>query len=304
MSDTLLHAIENIVGPEHVRQNEVLAAHTTFQAGGRADFFVVPGDVETLTALVRLLKERGVPFFVLGNGSNVLVGDKGYRGAVIALGNDFAGIHVDLETGVIESGAGAGLIKVSRQAAENGLTGLEFASGIPGTVGGAIVMNAGAYGGEMKQLVLTVTLLHTKTLELSEKTGEEMGFSYRDSIVKHEPYIVLGTKLKLEKGDRGEIDAKIEELRKKRVEKQPLEYPSAGSTFKRPEGYFAAKLIEDSGLKGYTVGGAQVSEKHSGFVINRGNATFEQVIALTEQVKEKVRSQTGYELELEPIILE
>ena len=232
----------------------------------------------------------------MGNGSNLLVGDKGFRGVVIQLYKNFDGLEI--EGTKVTAKSGAMLIRVAKEAGKAGLTGLEFASGIPGTIGGAMVMNAGAYGGEMKDVVRAVTVL-TKDGEIKTLTGEEMNFRYRGSVVEDKGYIVLEAVMELTEGNLEEILGRMDELSIQRRTKQPIEYPSAGSTFKRPEGYFAGKLIQDADLRGYQVGGAQVSEKHCGFVINAGGATAADVMQLMKDVSEKVNEQFGVTLEPE-----
>ena len=292
----MLEKLQNLIGEAKVLVNEPMASHTTFRIGGPADYFVAPETVEELAAVLKLCKEEDMPYFILGNGSNLLVGDKGFRGVVIQLYKNFDGIA--LEGTKITAKAGAMLIRVAKEAGKAGLTGLEFASGIPGTIGGAMVMNAGAYGGEMKDVVTAVTIL-TKDGEIKTLSGEEMNFRYRGSVVEDEGYIVLEAVMELKEGNLEEIHTRMEELSVQRKTKQPIEYPSAGSTFKRPEGYFAGKLIQDAGLRGYQVGGAQVSEKHCGFVINAGGATAADVMKLMKDVSDKVNAQFGVTLEPE-----
>ena len=292
----MLEKLQNLIGEAKVLVNEPMASHTTFRIGGPADYFVMPETVEELAAVLKLCKEEAMPYFILGNGSNLLVGDKGFRGVVIQLYKNFDGIV--LEGTKITAKAGAMLIRVAKEAGRAGLTGLEFASGIPGTIGGAMVMNAGAYGGEMKDVVTAVTIL-TKDGEIKTLSGEEMNFRYRGSVVEDEGYIVLEAVMELKEGNLEEIQVRMDELSVQRKTKQPIEYPSAGSTFKRPEGYFAGKLIQDAGLRGYQVGGAQVSEKHCGFVINAGGATAADVMNLMKDVSDKVNAQFGVTLEPE-----
>ena len=292
----MVEKIQKLVGEAKVLVNEPMASHTTFKIGGPADYFVMPETIEELAAVLKLCKEENMPYFILGNGSNLLVGDKGLRGVVIQLYKNFDGIC--LEGTKITAKAGTMLIRVAKEAGKAGLTGLEFASGIPGTIGGAMVMNAGAYGGEMKDVVTAVTVL-TKEGEIKTLSGEEMNFRYRGSVVEDEGYIVLEAVMELKEGNPEEIQARMEELSQQRRTKQPMEYPSAGSTFKRPEGYFAGKLIQDAGLRGYQVGGAQVSEKHCGFVINAGGATAADVMNLMQDVSDKVNAQFGVTLEPE-----
>lgn len=289
-----------IAGSGNVRRNEPMKKHTTFRIGGPADYFVIPHSKEELQKAVKLCKEQEAPYYILGNGSNLLVGDKGYRGVVIQVYKNLGRVEVEGEELFAE--AGAPLSVAAKQAQRASLTGLEFASGIPGTVGGAVAMNAGAYGGEMKDVLKEVTVL-TGDGDFLTIPKEELELGYRTSIVLKRGYLVLSARLALEKGDEGEIAARMEELKEKRVTKQPLEYPSAGSTFKRPEGYFAGKLIMDAGLRGFSVGGAMVSEKHCGFVINRGNATAKDVLDLMREVSRKVRERFGVELEPEVKLL-
>lgn len=278
-----------------VLKDEPMSRHTTFRIGGPADYFVCP-DREQIAAVLAVAKKCGMAITVIGNGSNLLVGDKGIRGLVVEIGSAMNQITVDKEH--ITAGAGALLSQVAAKAAAAELGGMEFAAGIPGSVGGAVTMNAGAYGGEMKDILRTVTVLtpegEMKTLDVSE-----MDLSYRHSCVPEQQYIVLEAEIELGYKPEEEIRAQMEELRNKRIEKQPLEYPSAGSTFKRPEGYFAGKLIMDAGLCGYRVGDAQVSEKHCGFVINRKNASAQEVRQLMQDVQDKVKAQFGVMLEPE-----
>lgn len=296
MGEFMVEKIQKLVGEAKVLVNEPMASHTTFKIGGPADYFVMPETIEELAAVLKLCKEENMPYFILGNGSNLLVGDKGFRGVVIQLYKNFDGIC--LEGTKITAKAGAMLIRVAKEAGKAGLTGLEFASGIPGTIGGAMIMNAGAYGGEMKDVVTAVTVL-TKEGDIKTLSGEEMNFRYRGSVVEDEGYIVLEAVMELKEGNLEEIQTRMEELSLQRRTKQPIEYPSAGSTFKRPEGYFAGKLIQDANLRGYQVGGAQVSEKHCGFVINAGGATAADVMQLMQDVSDKVEMQFGVALEPE-----
>ena len=286
-------------------QVEILVAepmknHTTFRIGGPADALALPKTPEEVAEVVRFCHEHAQPYYVLGNGSNLLVSDEGYRGLVLQLYRNFNDIQVNGETITVQSGAM--LAAVARTAYQTGLTGLEFASGIPGTIGGAVVMNAGAYGGEMKNVLKEVTVL-TKEGEVLVIPAKALELGYRTSVIPKIGWIVLGAVLQLKKGDQEQILARMEELKEQRITKQPLDLPSAGSTFKRPEGYFAGKLIMDAGLRGFTVGGAQVSEKHCGFVVNRGNATAADVWKLICEVKRRVKEMTGVELEPEVKLL-
>ena len=278
-----------------VLKDEPMSRHTTFRIGGPADYFVCP-DREQIAAVLAVAKKCGMAITVIGNGSNLLVGDKGIRGLVVEIGSAMNQIMVDKNH--ITAGAGALLSQVAAKAAAAELGGMEFAAGIPGSVGGAVTMNAGAYGGEMKDILRTVTVL-TPEGELKTLDVSEMDLSYRHSCVPEQQYIVLEAEIELGYKPEEEIRAQMEELRNKRIEKQPLEYPSAGSTFKRREGYFAGKLIMDAGLRGYRVGDAQVSEKHCGFVINRKNASAQEVRQLMQDVQDKVKAQFGVMLEPE-----
>lgn len=293
--------LEAVLPGERIRTNEPMGSHTTFRCGGCADYFVSPMSVEELKSVIRLCIDNGMDYYILGNGSNVLFSDKGYRGVVIDMEPGFAEITCapcDDERVRITAGAGAMLVKVAKDAGEQSLTGLEFASGIPGTVGGAVAMNAGAYGGEMKDVLVSAVLLE-KDGSIKTVSVDELDLGYRHSIVFEEEAVVLQADMVLKKGDYEAIKAVMNELSAKRREKQPLEYPSAGSTFKRPEGYFAGKLIQDAGLKGYRVGGAQVSEKHAGFVVNVSDATASDVWQLMQDVQNKVMAQFGVKLEPE-----
>ena len=307
----MLNNISEFIPAERIKYNEPLASHTSFNIGGPADVFVTVENEEELAKAINFAKAENIRYFLLGNGSNVLASDEGFRGIIIKLAGDFLNASVDGE--IIKAGAGITLSKLAGLAMNSSLTGLEFASGIPGTLGGALFMNAGAYGGEMKQIVTKVKVLKNIPTAndtdcegcgaIIELTGEEMQFGYRHSILKEKNYIALSCEMKLEKGDKETIASYMRELALKRKEKQPLEYPSAGSTFKRPEGYFAGKLIEDAGLGGYTVGGAQVSEKHKGFVINKGGASAKDVKELIDYVIKTVKEKDGVTLEPEVLFL-
>ena len=274
--------------------------HTTFRVGGPADFFVSVKSRDALLRVTSFLKENGISYFLLGNGSNLLVSDAGYRGVILQLSGDLAEISFDGEC--VTAGAGVQLMRLAAQAAERGLSGMEFASGIPGTVGGAIVMNAGAYGGEMGQVVESADIFFPGE-GIVTMTNPDLHFGYRHSVLKEKEGVVLSTALRLHFGEKETIIEKIAELKEQRREKQPLEYASAGSTFKRPEGAFAGKLIADAGLKGYAIGDACVSEKHAGFLVNKGNATAAEIRQLIREVQEKVQQTSGYLLEPEVIML-
>lgn len=284
-----------IIDEAKIRKDEPMRSHTTFRVGGPADYFVTPETDGEITEVIRACREYEIPYYIVGNGSNLLVGDKGFRGVVIQIFKSMNQITVDGES--LKAQAGCGLAQIANAALGAGLAGFEFAAGIPGTLGGAVVMNAGAYGGEMKDVLVSATVL-TKDGEKKVLSVDELKLGYRTSIIPENEYIVLAAEIQLKAGDRAEIKARMDELREQRVSKQPLEYPSAGSTFKRPEGYFAGKLIQDAGLRGYRVGGAQVSEKHCGFVINTGVASASDVWQLICDVQEKVYEQ--FQVRLEP----
>lgn len=292
----LLEQLRQAAGEDAVLEKESMKKHTTFRIGGEADFFVAPGSEEKVAEVIRICREEKAPYYVLGNGSNLLVSDDGYRGVIVQIYRNLSGVEVD--GSVIKVQAGAMLSVIARKALAAGLTGFEFASGIPGTMGGAAVMNAGAYGGAMKDVLLSVTVL-TPEGDIREVPAEELKLAYRYSVIPARNWIVLGAELQLAKGDTEQIRGRMEELKEMRVSKQPLELPSAGSTFKRPEGYFAGKLIMDAGLRGFAVGGAQVSEKHCGFVVNRGDATARDVRTLIREVTARVKEQFGVTLEPE-----
>ncbi|MDO4262487.1 MAG: UDP-N-acetylmuramate dehydrogenase [Eubacteriales bacterium] len=285
-----------VVGERNVLRDEPMKKHTTFRVGGPARYFCTPESAGQLSRTLKACREAGEPYYILGNGSNMLVSDEGYEGTIIRIFHNMDDIRIEGRR--MEIGAGALLVKAAHAAAKAGLTGLEFASGIPGTLGGALVMNAGAYGGEMKDVVREA-LVMDQSGELLRLSAEELEMGYRTSVVARRGYVALGASLELQRGDPAAIEARMQELREARTSKQPLEYASAGSTFKRPDGYFAGKLIEDADLRGFRIGDAQVSEKHCGFVINRGEATAAQVRELIRQVQERVYAQTGVRLEPE-----
>lgn len=286
----------DILGPEAVLVDEPMKKHTTFRIGGPADYYVLPKTIEEVKKVTTLCKESEIPYYVLGNGSNLLVSDEGYRGVIIQLYRNMNQIEVEGTT--IRAQVGALLSQIAGEALRHSLTGFEFAAGIPGTLGGAVVMNAGAYGGEMKDVLQEVTAL-SKEGEVKVLTREELDLGYRTSVIGREGYIALEAVIALKDGQEDEIRSTMEDLKERRTTKQPLEYPSAGSTFKRPEGYFAGKLIQDTGLRGFSVGGAQVSEKHCGFVINKDNATAKDVIELMREVSDRVEAKFGVPLEPE-----
>lgn len=291
--------IAEVVGSDNVVMNEDMGKHTTFRTGGKAEYFITP-DMDTLPGVVEYLKREDYPYYIIGNGSNLLVKDSGYKGAIIRITTGFNHYHIDGNT--ITAGAGMMLAKLAAIACENGLKGLEFASGIPGTLGGAVTMNAGAYGGEMSQVLKYVKVMDSSG-DIITLNRDELNLGYRHSIIMGQEMIVLEVCVCLEEGDAESIRETMNELAEKRKEKQPLEYPSAGSTFKRPEGYFAGKLIMDAGLRGRMHGGAQVSEKHCGFIVNRQNASATDIIELMEEVTRCVYEKYGVKLEPEVRIL-
>ena len=294
--EIFLEKLCRTVGEQGVKRDEPMKKHTTFRIGGLADIFITPEDESQFLAAVRLCRQEGMPYYILGNGSNLLVSDSGYRGAVIETEKALSRLEADGET--LKAGAGILLSALAKEALRLSLTGLESASGIPGTLGGGVVMNAGAYGFELKDVLESVRLLDREGNVRTVPAGE-LKLGYRYSTIPETGSIVLEAALRLKKGDPEAIRARMEELAAQRKSKQPLEYPSAGSTFKRPEGYFAGKLIDDAGLRGFQVGGAQVSEKHCGFVINRGDATAEDVMELCRQVQEKVFQKFGVRMDME-----
>ncbi len=318
-----------------ILENEPMSRHTSFKIGGPARYFETTEDEESLKAAIRFAREKCLPYFILGNGSNLLVSDKGFDGVVIRLGGEFdlirlsdstsseEDVHSDDNPGIpaqtediietagtsetdgqtIIAGAAVPLARLSSFATEHSLTGLEFASGIPGTLGGAIVMNAGAYGGEMAQVVTSAQIYFPEEDTVKTLSVEELHFAYRHSLLKETDGVVLYVSLRLHSGEKSVIVNTVSQLREQRMAKQPLEFPSAGSTFKRPEGAFAGKLIQDAGLRGFRIGDAQVSEKHCGFVINRGEASASDVYRLIREVQGKVKETSGYTLETEVLML-
>lgn len=297
MSGQIGQRLKNIYG-DTLCINEPMSRHTTFRIGGAAGYLVMPRTRDELAQTIQVCRQEQVPFYIIGNGSNLLVSDAGYEGVIIQIYQTLNSIEIDGDLAVITAGAGALLVKIAKMACAAELTGLEFASGIPGTVGGAVVMNAGAYGGEMKDVVSEVTVMDQDG-RFYMLQADQLDFGYRHSAIAAENLIVVEVKLQLRVGVHQEIESCMKTLAAARKEKQPLEYPSAGSTFKRPEGYFAGKLIDDAGLRGYQVGGARVSDKHCGFVVNTGGATAADVMTLVEDVRRKVQENSGVTLEPE-----
>mgnify|MGYP002469350713 CR=1 FL=1 len=298
MNQAMKDYVASILPAEDIKIREPLDRYTSFRTGGEADCMLLVNDAEQLGKLLKYMSITGNDYFLLGNGTNLLVSDRGYDGTVIKFGPGMSRIHVDGERVYVQ--AGALLSQTAKRAMEEGLSGLEFASGIPGSIGGGLVMNAGAYGGEMSQIVESVTVMN-ESGEIMELDCDTMEFGYRTSVIKNRAFVVLEAALHLQRRDKADIQAKMEEFAARRKEKQPLEYPSAGSIFKRPEGYFAGKLIMDSGMRGYRVGGAQVSEKHCGFIINTGNATSEDIAELMAEVQDRVKER--FRVSLEPEIV-
>ena len=282
-----------------IKIDEKLSEYVNFKVGGPADILLIPNSKEQVIKSIKICKENNIPFYLIGNGSNILVRDGGFRGVVLSLKN-VKNIYVDGEK--IEAECGVMLKEVSDKAIENSLTGFEFACGIPGTIGGAVFMNAGAYDGEISKVIESAEVID-ENCNIIRLSREELDFGYRSSLVMNKGYTVLSAVFKLEKGQVKTIKELIEDLTNKRESKQPLEYPSAGSTFKRPTGYFAGKLIQDAGLKGYSIGGAAVSEKHSGFVINKGNATAKDITDLIKHIQDEVKKQFGVDLHPEVRII-
>ncbi len=300
ISEAVIQSLKKFVPEENICLQESMAGHTTFRIGGPADCFLQLENEEQLINVQRYLSRVELPFFILGNGSNLLVCDAGYPGVILQIGKMMSEIKVMGCT--IKAQAGASMAQVARTALEHGLTGLEFASGIPGTIGGGVVMNAGAYDGEMCQVVKQVRVINRQG-EVMELDNETMEFGYRTSAVKNNGLTVTEVVFELKSGDKEQIRAKMDDFAARRREKQPLEYPSAGSTFKRPEGNFAGKLIMEAGLRGYQCGGARVSDKHCGFVINAGNATAEDVRDVISEVQRQVKDKFLVELETEVLFL-
>lgn len=276
--------------------NEDMKKHTSFQTGGNADLLIEPGDIAELQILIQYLARENIPYLIIGQGSNTVVSDRGIREVVIKIGRNLSNCTVEKE--IVTAEAGALLADVALDAQENSLSGMEFACGIPGTIGGAVFMNAGAFGGEIKDILEEILVL-TQDGEFLIRKTEELELGYRTSIMQKNGDLILKAKLHLEKGNQEEIKNMMDDLNSRREQNQPLEYPSAGSVFKRPAGYFTGKLIQDAGLKGFQIGGAQVSLKHAGFIINAGNATTTDIINLIQHIQRKVKSQFGVELETE-----
>lgn len=293
--DDIYQKLTSTIDESKIKVNESMKKHTSFKVGGNAKYFITATQVEDIKSVLKIAKEEKIKLFILGNGSNVLFKEEEYNGIVLQIKLD--DMQIENDRLIIEAGVKNAII--ARKLLEKELSGFEFAAGIPGTIGGAIRMNAGAYGGEMKDIVISVTYLDYETLQIKEITNEECNFSYRHSAFCENKNVIISTTLKLQKSNKEEIETKMDEYMQSRKEKQPLEYPSAGSTFKRGKDFITAKLIDECGLKGYQIGGAQVSEKHAGFIINKNNATATDIIRLIEYVKKTVYEKTGNMIELE-----
>lgn len=301
MKNMFYNRLLEIVGEENVKLDELMSKHTTFRIGGPADFFVTPETTEQVSEVLAACKEGEIPYYIIGNGSNLLVGDYGFRGVILQIGNKMAQYaieNVDDQHKRVTAQAGVMLSRIANAVANESLTGFEFASGIPGTLGGAVAMNAGAYGGEIKDNIVSAVVIDKEGTVLT-LDKEQLTLGYRTSVVQTEGYIVLEATFEFPMGNKEEIVGKISELATQRREKQPLEFPSAGSTFKRPEGYYAGKLIMDCGLRGFRVGNIMVSEKHCGFVINAGGGTAKEALTLIDEVSRRVFEQFGVNLEPE-----
>ena len=301
MKESTISTLKGILPESAVRLNEPMKSHTSFKVGGPADVFITPETDEQIIDCIKALRAEKEKYFIMGNGTNLLVSDAGYRGCVIQLYKNYSDISVFGST--ITAKAGALVIRVANEACRKSLSGMEFASGIPGTIGGAVTMNAGAYGAEIVKVVRIVRMLDLKYMMRCEYASSEMNFSYRHSLVKEHPFIVLEVEMELMKGSEDIIQKRMDDLKEQRVAKQPLDYPSAGSTFKRPPGHYAGKLIEDAGLKGHQIGGARVSDKHAGFIINTGNATSSDILKLMIDVQKKVFDRFHVKLEPEVCFL-
>lgn len=296
----IFNRFKDVIGSGNTKIDEPMSKHTSFRVGGPADILVLPENTDELQKIIKICKSEDTSFYIVGNGSNLIVRDKGIKGVVVKLAEKFSRFSV--EDNIIEAQAGILLSKLANVALENGLTGLEFASGIPGTLGGAVTMNAGAYNGEMKNVVFKTQYMDDNC-EIRELSGEEHKFGYRTSFIQQSGGIVIKSVVKLTNGKKQDIKMLMADLNKRRKDKQPLDLPSAGSVFKRPEGYYSGKLIEDCGLKGFRIGGAEVSCKHCGFIVNAGNATGQDIINLIKYVQDNVRMKFGVELQTEVRII-
>lgn len=303
MNQEFLKKLTDIVGESNVCVDEPINKHITFRVGGNATYYVsVPGEDELINIIALMKEHEDIPYYIIGNGSNMLFTDAGYKGLIVEICNKFS--DIDIYDCRIIAKAGAMLSKVAKMAYEEGLSGMEQLSGIPGTIGGAVAMNAGAYGSEIKDIIVSAKVLDVKNGQVKILERDELNLGYRHSIIMEENYIVIEAIFDLKRGKREDIKQEMDRCTGLRKEKQPLEYPSAGSTFKRPEGYFAGKLVQDAGLSGYTVGGAMVSQKHCGFVINKGGATAKDILDVIAHCQKEVKEKFGVELEPEVRIIQ
>lgn len=291
--------LEKILPKENIKYNEPMSKHTSFKTGGNADYFIIAKKIEQIQQTIEFSKKNNIPFYIIGNGSNILVSDDGFRGIVLKIDLDSIEIEEQDTTVTVIVGAGVKLMALAQTLKQKEITGFEELSGIPGTIGGANFMNAGAYGKEVKDILIETKCLNKETNQIEVIKKEEQKLEYRSSIFKNKKYIILEAKLKLSKGNKQEIEQKMNEYMKQRKEKQPTEYPSAGSTFRRGENFITAKLIDECGLKGFSIGGAQISEKHAGFIINKGNATSKDIMELIQYTKRKVFERFGVHIEEE-----
>ena len=301
MKESTISTLKSILSESDIKLNESMSKHTSFKVGGPADVFITPHTDEQIIDCIKVLRAEKEKYFIMGNGTNLLVSDKGYRGCVIQLYQNYNDISVFGSN--ITAKAGALVVRIANEACRNNLSGLEFACGIPGTLGGAVTMNAGAYGAEIVKVVRIVRMLDLKYMMKCEYASSEMNFSYRHSLVKEHPFIVLEVEMEFMKGQQDIIQKRMDDYKEQRNSKQPLDYPSAGSTFKRPQGHYAGKLIEDAGLKGFQIGGARVSDKHAGFIINTGNASASDILKLMIDVQKKVFDRFHVKLEPEVCFL-
>ena len=299
LENQIVHNIRKIIPEENLKINEPMSKHTSFKVGGEANYFITAKSEEEVKQTIKFAHEQNIPLYVIGNGSNLLVKDEGYKGIILKIAIENLQIEEQVETIIVHVGAGYKVMALAQVLRQKEITGFEELSGIPGTIGGANYMNAGAYGKEMKDIIVETKVLNKDTMQIQVIPNNEQELEYRSSIFKDDKYIILETTLRLGKGKVEEITERMNEYLKSRKEKQPVEYPSAGSTFKRGKDYITAQLIDKAGLKGYSVGGAQISEKHAGFIINKGNATAKDIIDLIEYTKKKVFEKFGVVIEEE-----
>lgn len=302
-SEKILSDLRKIIPEENIKTNEPMSKHTSFKTGGPADYYIVASTIEEIEKITEFSKENNIPLHITGNGSNLLVLEKGVKGIVLKFAIDKVSIEEKGTKAIVTCSAGTKIMALAQKLKQEGITGFEEFAGIPGTIGGANFMNAGAYGKEIKDVLLETKVLNKQTGKIEILKKEEQKLTYRGSIFKQNKYIILETMLELHKGKMEEIEQKMKQYSEQRIEKQPLEYPSGGSTFKRGEGFITAQLIDECGLKGYSIGGAQISEKHAGFIINKGNATSKDILDLIEYTKQKVFEKFGVKIEEEVEII-